>query len=319
MFTIRRDEEINEILAQSMDVKSVQFNDCTFDELNVNILNEYVFANIKMIKISSTLNHIENDLFGHFLRLEIFNLQLNNFRQFLTSSDNLWMQYLNLNQTKKILLLYLTDLLEDYDFPEKDLCRLKYFPYKSYLLSIVHAKKDLDCTCTLAWLMYERFIFDTDSILNTSSVYNCILMSTSDFKDFVLNTCAVKIDRCDTYWTDDVDVTPSTVDQTDTSSDFSGSSSSTQQSVPTSVDTIVSSATSLTSTFSSIVRTTPNGDKDNSRSIINALIISLSIVSVLFVLTLVFAIFIYNRYLTARSFKSDVSYEITTFDKHIDK
>lgn len=167
--------------------------------------------------------------------------------------------------------------------------------------------------------MYERSIYEEfDAKLNTSSSYKCVQIHPLVFRNYLLNTCAPRVAKCD----DDDSQT------TDDSSDYS-----TDYFTDETIETEPSSSLSSTTRETTIESTKPS-DLTSSESPLTTkyievkvedkgkiigLSVALTVVSVLLIAVTIFAIYSFMGYVKLKNFKSDVAYELTSFDNHIDK
>jgi hypothetical protein len=71
----------------------------------------------------------------------------------------------------KQIYIELNDEKSGYDYPDEDFCLFKYFPHSKLVFPIVKSNIELNCTCTIAWLIqYWRFSFKD---IKTSCLSNC--------------------------------------------------------------------------------------------------------------------------------------------------
>lgn len=167
---------------------NIHFSDFLLTE---KILDKNVFKTIQYLNIQeSSLKGIQADLFKYFSFLKFFELELINFGEFWKSSSNDWLIFLNSNVTvnlsdanevknnlDKKLELFLIDPTETYDYPSSDICAFKNFPHDKLVMPIIQTKADLECSCTLLWLLKYKSIYDTTSKVNpmyTSSTSKCL-------------------------------------------------------------------------------------------------------------------------------------------------
>ena len=54
-------------------------------------------------------------------------------------------------------LVYLTDLNETYLYTEEDFCLFKDFPHSKLVVPKINTKPNLECTCTLLYLLKYKF------------------------------------------------------------------------------------------------------------------------------------------------------------------
>lgn len=162
--------------------------------LNSQLMYAPVFKEIKSLIIyASTLFGIQYDLFASFSSLKYIELELLNFDQFL-KTDETWMRYLNVNVTVDLnnqtdvinnrenqMFLVLRDALEKYEFPDEDFCLFRNFPHQKLVFPIIESKTNLDCTCTLLYLIQNKnLVANGSQMLSTQSTKNCLLSHNFD-------------------------------------------------------------------------------------------------------------------------------------------
>ena len=156
--------------------------------LNNQLMYSPVFSKTKsLIFYASTLFGIQSDLFASFSSLKYIELELLNFDQFIRT-DVSWMKYLNVNVTVDLtnqtdvnnnrenqMLLVLRDIIEKYEFPDQDFCLFRNFPHQKLVFPIINSKPNLDCNCTLLYLIQNKNLAVNGSqMLSTPSTKNCI-------------------------------------------------------------------------------------------------------------------------------------------------
>jgi hypothetical protein len=209
--------------------------------LNSKLLDKIVFKNIYIFKIAnSSLRDIQQDLFKSFAYMKSFDVELNNFEEFIQSSsnNNTWFSYLNINVNVDLknmtdfnnnkdskMQLYLTDLKQGYLYPEEDFCLFKNFPHSKLVVPKINTKPDLQCTCTLLWLIQYKSLYQEGALnyLDTPSVSKCL--NDPNF-EVLVNNCnfANKINDCSFKFPSSTSTTSTT---TSTSTTFPLSLSST--------------------------------------------------------------------------------------------
>ena len=125
----------------------------------------------------SNLIDIKEDTFDQFTDLKLLELSIRNFREFI-KKPNKWMQFNDSNGKKldfnycyyfqKIkyenlpnqLTLVLNDSSENYDYPDKDFCNFIHLNHKYIVYPIIVGKKNLTCTCTMIWLVFNWRLID---------------------------------------------------------------------------------------------------------------------------------------------------------------
>jgi hypothetical protein len=136
--------------------------------------------------IDSILTSISEDFFTYFSKLKIFALEIYNFEEFINFEPH-WLRHLNsevkvnlsnsndINRYKdRQMILELTDLSKTYLYPEKDFCLFRHFPHEKLVFPIIETKQNLECSCTLMWLLKNKSLFTNIDELKTGSVENCL-------------------------------------------------------------------------------------------------------------------------------------------------
>lgn len=181
--------------------------------LDQKILNRQVFGNIESITLdNSTLLGIENDTFFYTKNLKMISLRIKNFEEFIRKSDNKWLQFLNLQAYKNLdnckqvfkskeadldissyFLIILEDMSKLYEYTDEDFCLFKHFPHNNAVFPIVYTKEDLNCTCTLLWLLLNWKL--KDFLETKASKSELISMNTSSVK-YCFENFDKKIGKC---------------------------------------------------------------------------------------------------------------------------
>ncbi|CAF0780244.1 unnamed protein product [Brachionus calyciflorus] len=144
------------------------------------------------------IESIDEDTFSQTLSMTDLNFTIYNLRTFIQRNKHDWLNNLNLfslielencvylqklNLKKfyfnKIYLIF-NDLNKEYDFPDEDFCRFKYYPQNRFIFPLIHTKIGIECTCTLTWLLLNHKLNNYFELnknkhfdLNTTSVYKC--------------------------------------------------------------------------------------------------------------------------------------------------
>jgi len=168
-------------------IKDLQIYSSEID-LNTNYIYPEVFRRLQSMFVQlSTVNNIEETFFKNFRELRLIKLGINNFRQ-LFNKDTKWLRNLNfpikvnlsdpgeVNRNRENqMIIELNDFNKQYDFPEKDFCFFESFPHEHLVFPVIEAKENLECTCTLMWLIKNKNLFARDiRLLDTKSVSNCL-------------------------------------------------------------------------------------------------------------------------------------------------
>jgi hypothetical protein len=155
-------------------VKRLEIQESSLTQLDTSLLNKDVFSSLEELKLIDTvLSHIEDDLFESFYNLEIILLNLENFSEFISSSNNTWMS--SLRTKGQELLVGLIDSNKLYEYPEEDFCNFITFPHEiayPYILT----KSNLNCSsCSLVWLLQNWKESSNAALIQSSdSVYECL-------------------------------------------------------------------------------------------------------------------------------------------------
>jgi len=188
-------------------IKSLQIINSNID-LNTDLVYPEVFKKMTIFRvIDSVLTSIGEDFFTYFSKLKIFALEIYNFEEFINFEPH-WLRHLNsevkvnlsnpndINRYKdRQMILELTDLSKTYLYPEKDFCLFRHFPHEKLVFPIIETKQNLECSCTLMWLLKNKSLFSNVDELKTSSVENCLF--NKDF-DKIVSNCDFnkKIEEC---------------------------------------------------------------------------------------------------------------------------
>lgn len=306
MFQIIQNQSIN---TQNADIgiNRIDFIDSQIDQLNHSILNKYLLDDLNyLILTNSSLNSIDENLFIYTKELKNFSLNLVNFDQFITSSQNEWMKHLsnakNASESdENYLFLELNDQKNEYEFLEKDFCHFRYFPYTKYVFPIINTRPTLGCGCTLVYLMFERYIYDIDDLIRTPSIQECLRIDFINFKELTEN-CDFNLrnKNCDSI----SNVSSSTLESTKTI----------KTTASTSTEEIgIYTTTFLLTTSSALVQETSENPTSSKNNLVTILSIVLTVVSLAFLVLFILTLILFIRYKNLRSFKSEVAYEISTY------
>lgn len=168
-------------------------------DLDTSLIYPEIFRNIKLFFIElSTITSIQEDLFKNLKNLKYFALKIRNFRE-LINMGNHWMKYLNYGvkvnlsdtsdvyrNSNKQMLFEMNDLNLDYDYPESDFCLFQNYPHERLVFPIIQTKKNLNCSCTLMYLIKNKNLFANDSnIILTDSIATCF--NSNEFDDLIKN------------------------------------------------------------------------------------------------------------------------------------
>ena len=159
-----------------------------FEYVTLKLINKYVFKYLERLLISGVIESIQVDLFAHFKHLDFLFLNLDNLESFLHKSDNSWMKYLNSavkvnmnNKTEVTNNLYKAFTLEinskykevndalaffqnSYLYPDEDFCLFQHFPHQNLVYPVIISDDNLNCSCTIMWLIKFYDIYDENNI-----------------------------------------------------------------------------------------------------------------------------------------------------------
>jgi hypothetical protein len=167
-------------------IEQLDILNAELETLDQTVLSKKVFEKLRKLSYSESIFEPENELFlkiepnlfTSFEYLTEFSLSINRMESFFKNADSLdWLfksiNYKEMNEFKLIL----TDLSQQYEFPDSDLCLFKEFPHDRKVFPIINTKANLTCSCTLRWLLKNSknlTLADNDvNEMNTPSVANC--------------------------------------------------------------------------------------------------------------------------------------------------
>lgn len=177
--------------------------------LDSTLLDKNVFKYVQKISIEfCNLTWIDKEAFKSFRYLKEINFWLFNLKSFVQSAEMDWMKHLNedldgklnINEfegyfnsenenkyylIKKQIFIELKDEKGVYEYPEKDFCLFKDFPHSRLVYPIISTNLELNCTCTLLWLI-QHWKYSNRNI-KTNSVQNCFKKTSISFNLMVLN------------------------------------------------------------------------------------------------------------------------------------
>ena len=176
--------------------------------INSNFLNSQVFTQLRDLNFDYVqLNAIEEKTFQNLTSLRRIIFDLTNMADFIQSSDNKWMNSLNLDvgpvnysnpnelsmlNNKTLVITFNSRNGQKYSFPNKDLDRFEYFPHQRLVFARILADLDLECSETLKFLSKNAYSYSSVSFLNTTSIYKCLLNLT-EFTTQEISTVSTKI------------------------------------------------------------------------------------------------------------------------------
>ena len=182
--------------------------------LGSNLLDSFVFKDIKLFAYRSNLAsynfQVQTNLFESFGWLRSFHLDIENLDSYKNNQNFEWFSSLNGNVSVNLLdtseladpatrnkefKLILGDMSGSYEFPDQDFCLFKNFPHSKWVFPFINTKPDLECSCTLIWLIKYWRYYSNSTELQTASLNKCNL--DENFEDLVKG-CEFekKIDEC---------------------------------------------------------------------------------------------------------------------------
>lgn len=171
---------------EELDIKSnISFVsvEIMYADLDSKFLNKNVFKSVTEINVYGILNNIEAPLFKSFKNLKYLELNLENFGEFFHRGIK-WMESLN-NHVRSnlsavaerpankatvnhiILNTFLVYFIQYqrysylmlYGYPDEDLCIFINFPHSNLVYPIFNTDYNLECTCTIIWLLRYSYIY----------------------------------------------------------------------------------------------------------------------------------------------------------------
>lgn len=92
---------------------------------------------------------------------------------------------------KFILMIYLTDKSQEFEYSDSDFCLFKNFPSNRFVYPIIKSRPALQCSCTVMWLIKNYKAYLTPQLLlmlKTNSIGSCLDIQTEEFNK--------KLDQC---------------------------------------------------------------------------------------------------------------------------
>ena len=266
----------NNISSLNSRIESLEIYKANFRYLDSSFLNPYIFKDLKsftFLSYISTVN-IQESLFEPFKSLKEFKFFVPSLESYIRKQNLSWALSLNsdvnidlknqtqienpLNQELQFKLV-ITDLEGTYKFADDDFCLFANFPHSQLVFPIINTTPDLDCTCSLIWLLQYSSYYKNEAEMNTSAVRNCF-SNQSDFMQ-LYNECNFdqRIKQCVPDITTPL---PTLSLSTQNPSSLAPSSSVSSSSVPSS--SVPSSLVSLSSatSFTSFITDSPSSGLD---------------------------------------------------------
>ena len=158
-------------------------------KLNAQILNKFVFENLKTLDLDYVvLKKIDDDIFSHFYKLKTIQIVTENFKEFIQSSSNTWMKSLNgkinvdLNDNLEVqdnknqsMLVTINNRNsgQSYLYPDEDLVYFQNWPHEKMVFLRILTDQYLNCSKTLKFLLKYAQNYPTPSSLSTTSTEAC--------------------------------------------------------------------------------------------------------------------------------------------------
>ncbi|RNA06695.1 hypothetical protein BpHYR1_012675 [Brachionus plicatilis] len=146
--------------------------------LNRNILDANIFGRMEKLSIYGKLMSIDKNTFKNLSKIKFINFFIDNIDMFLFESFE-WLDTINSNFNISEVGIY----LENYDYPQADLCLFKNFPPNRKFLFDFYG---INCSCTILWLYKIYYYQDGLEILNkTGKCDNLSWLNSTCKLDFV--------------------------------------------------------------------------------------------------------------------------------------
>ena len=251
-------------------IAELQVLDSDLSELDDGLLNKDVFEHLSSLRYASSSSSllIQTSLFRPFKYMKLFELSVADLGEYVGRGELSWFGSLNSDvridlsspgelsseaSQQKQLALGLVDLSRSYAFPDADFCLFKRFPHDQLVFPIVRTRADLECSCTLVWLIQYWKYYSNLAELSTPSVSKCRL---DDGFDQLVQSCDFRnrVDDCDREQT-------STMQESSSSSAITSTTSSTTADITTStftspISTSTSTTPDITTSTSSLATST---------------------------------------------------------------
>lgn len=173
-------------------IQQVRIFDARSFTLDDSFLNSDVFKYLDSLNFDYvSFKKIEDNAFRNLNSLRTLIINIENMEQFITSSNNTWMKYLNndikidYNKTdlnisdyyNKSLLITINNRNnnQNYSYPSKDLKHFQYFPHENYVFLRILSEVNLECSTTIQFILKYATYYRSPQTLNTTSVNKCLL------------------------------------------------------------------------------------------------------------------------------------------------
>ena len=159
-----------------------------FEDLTTKNMCPHIFKTIHNLAIIGSPNSIQTNLFAFLPQIEHIILNIDNLAKFLHQGID-WMTHLNeglrvnskdlsglkrmLSHIKIININEINDrhLTRAYTYPDEDLCLFRNFPHKQLVIPFLPNLDELDCTCTIVWLVQNYKIYSLKYNKNYSIIF----------------------------------------------------------------------------------------------------------------------------------------------------
>lgn len=161
-------------------IKRFEIDNSSLDILDTHLLNSDLFYNLnELIITDSTIVKFDDNLFKMLSSIEIIMLQLRNFNQFFKENNNTkWLNSISVSSDKRQVLVAFIDNYQQYYYPDEDFCLFYEYPHNKSVFTYIQTKKNLNCSCTLVWLMKNWRQYGDSNLLLSDSVYDCLIDNT---------------------------------------------------------------------------------------------------------------------------------------------
>jgi hypothetical protein len=171
-------------------IKELKIYDSQLRVFNSDLLDKFVFRALEKLLLFSELDlFIQSDLFSSLEFLQEFDFRLGDLGGHVKRPQSLdWMKSLNAdfyvdlsdstaltnpaNRYKEFKLI-LGDMSGSYEFPDQDFCLFKNFPHSKWVFPFIYTKPDLECSCTLIWLVKYWRYYSFPYQIQTQSLNKC--------------------------------------------------------------------------------------------------------------------------------------------------
>ncbi|CAF1089665.1 unnamed protein product [Brachionus calyciflorus] len=131
--------------------------------LNENLLNPFVFANLKTIQVIGKLDLFDANLIINIPDLKYLSFDLYNLENFTRNLN--WFSKLPRN-----LILNLNDRKKGFEFSDREFCLFKEFPQQNEIIPILKGKVFAECSCTIVWLIKNAI---GNNLIKTPTIQKC--------------------------------------------------------------------------------------------------------------------------------------------------